>query len=208
MAVTGDKAVYFNYLEDNKEIDKANDTFKLALMVDTFSFDPDKHKVWTAPAWATGTGYSAGDIVTPGNGYVYKITVGGTSGTEPSWPTTFGNTVTDDGGVEYECWSYDTSDEEITQEHGYSGPITLTNEAVSEDEDNNQSEFTCDDVTITASGGSIGPTGSATIFNDTHSEDPIAGHIDFGESYTIADGASFRIKSIKLQNVAIQGATV
>lgn len=51
-----------------------------------------------APAWAASTAYSIGAIHRPttANGTVYTVITAGTSGgTEPSWPTTDGATVTD-----------------------------------------------------------------------------------------------------------------
>jgi hypothetical protein len=215
MAVTADKSVYFCHLEDQGEINKANDTFKIAFMVDTFSFDPDKHKVWDADAWAASTAYTAGDTCKPTteNGYIYRCTVAGTSdATEPTWPDDPGgvdaweDTVTD-GGATWELWSYNTSEDEITQENGYTGPVTLANQAVAEDETNNLSETTFDEVEITASGGSYGPTDCAIIFDDTHAQDPVAGHISFGNSYTPSAGTPITISSIKMQTSATQGAS-
>lgn len=48
--------------------------------------------------------YLVGDVTGPEltNGYLYKVTIAGTSGSEPSWPTTIGNTVTS-GGVTFKC---------------------------------------------------------------------------------------------------------
>lgn len=51
-----------------------------------------------ANAWAASTAYSLGAAVRPTtrNNYVYEVTTAGTSAaTEPTWPTTAGNTVTD-----------------------------------------------------------------------------------------------------------------
>lgn len=59
-----------------------------------------------ATAWAAATAYKLGAIVRPttGNGFVYRVSVAGTSHatTEPTWPTTIGLTVTDNG-VTWTC---------------------------------------------------------------------------------------------------------
>lgn len=52
---------------------------------------------------------------------------------------------------------------------------------------------TFDNVSWTASGGDIGPTGCAIIYDDTSSDDTVVGCIDFGVDYTIPDGSSFQI---------------
>lgn len=57
-------------------------------------------------AWAAATAYLVGQIRRPttGNTYVYRVSVAGTSHatTEPTWPTTIGATVTDNG-VTWTC---------------------------------------------------------------------------------------------------------
>lgn len=55
--------------------------------------------------WAASTAYSEGDFVEPttANGFIYRCTTAGTSGsTEPTWPTTEGDTVSD-GTVVWTC---------------------------------------------------------------------------------------------------------
>jgi len=57
-------------------------------------------------AWAASTAYNVGDVVRPTsrNGFVYVCTAAGTSGSsEPSWPTTAGQTVTDND-ITWECY--------------------------------------------------------------------------------------------------------
>lgn len=57
-------------------------------------------------AWAASFSYNLGQFVAPTawNGYVYKVIVAGTSGaSQPTWPTTVGQTV-GNGGVTFECW--------------------------------------------------------------------------------------------------------
>jgi hypothetical protein len=59
-----------------------------------------------AQVWAAATAYSVGDIVRPstGNGHVYRCTAAGaTGGTEPTWPTDIGATVTDGTVTWAEC---------------------------------------------------------------------------------------------------------
>ena len=62
---------------------------------------------------ARNTAYGLGQKVVPLalNGYVYEVTVAGTShaSNEPAWPTTLGNTVTD-GTVTWRC---ETTDETV-----------------------------------------------------------------------------------------------
>ena len=61
----------------------------------------------TPPAWSSGVVAVIGTTVVPtvANGYWYRATVAGTaSGSQPTWPTTIGGTVTD-GGVTWLCES-------------------------------------------------------------------------------------------------------
>lgn len=49
-------------------------------------------------SWASATGFTLGQVVRPttGNGFLYQASVAGTTaGSQPTWPTTLGLTVTD-----------------------------------------------------------------------------------------------------------------
>ncbi|MBZ5515324.1 MAG: hypothetical protein LAN62_10910 [Acidobacteriia bacterium] len=63
----------------------------------------------TYPNWSPTTGYTAGMVVSPGNGHTYNCTVAGTSGTTPPspWPTGSGATVTDGGS--WSAWAASTA---------------------------------------------------------------------------------------------------
>jgi len=83
----------------------SNSVIKCALLADTYTPLQNRHDSWSAPAWASGTSYSVGDVVIPttANGHMYICTAAGTSGSsEPTWPTMDGNTVTDNT-VTWEC---------------------------------------------------------------------------------------------------------
>jgi len=76
----------------------------------------------------------------------------------------------------------------------------LTTPTVTEDDVNDKSKVTFDDVTWTASGGDIGPSGAAIIYDDTTADDTVVGCIDFGTDYTIPDGSSFQLQNLEVDN--------
>lgn len=78
---------------------------------------------------------------------------------------------------------------EISAGNGYSaGGATLT--VSSSAQTSGTYKLVVDDVTFTASGGSIGPFRYFTIFNDTATNDELIGFYDYGSSVTLANGES------------------
>jgi len=74
----------------------------------------------------------------------------------------------------------------------------LENTVVTEDDVNDKGKMTCDDVLWTASGGSIGPTGAAIIYDGTVADDVVVGCADYGADYTMPDGSAFEITDIEI----------
>ena len=97
----------------------------------------------------------------------------------------------------------DVSASELATGYGYTrNTKTLSGVAVTEDDTDNRTEVTWSNVTWTASGGAIGPTPGAIIFDDTvttPTADPIIGYIDFGGEQTQADGGVATISGIEVR---------
>jgi len=97
----------------------------------------------------------------------------------------------------------DVSASELATGYGYTrNTKTLAGVAVTEDDTDNRTEVTWTNVTWTASGGAIGPTPGAIIFDDTvttPTADPIIGYIDFGGEQTQADGGVATISAVEVR---------
>jgi len=97
----------------------------------------------------------------------------------------------------------DVSASELATGFGYTqNTKTLAGVAVTEDDTDDRTEITWSNVTWTASGGAIGPTPGAIIFDDTVAApvaDPIVGYIDFGGDQTQADGGTATISNIEVR---------
>jgi hypothetical protein len=93
----------------------------------------------------------------------------------------------------------DVTADQLVTDHGYTQDNKeLANKVVTEDDTNDKCSMTCDDVTWTASGGSIGATGAAILYDDTTADDTVIGCIDFGTDYTIPDGSSLQLQDIEV----------
>ena len=94
----------------------------------------------------------------------------------------------------------DVSASELATGYGYTrNTKTLAGVAVTEDDTDDRCEVTWSNVTWTAAGGAIGPTPGAIIFDDTVTDDPIVGYIDFGGEQTQADGGVATISSVEVR---------
>jgi hypothetical protein len=94
-----------------------------------------------------------------------------------------------------------TSNDEIAGGYGYSADTkVLTGQAVAEDDTNDRSEMTCDSITWNASGGSIGPTPGAILYDDDSSDDTIIGYLNFDGDQTVPDSSAFTLSNVKVRD--------
>ena len=93
----------------------------------------------------------------------------------------------------------DVSANELANGYGYTtGGVSLANSTVTEDDSNDKATTAFDDVVFTASGGAIGPTPGAIIYDDTTSDDTVVGFVDFGTEKTVANGGGLNIYNISV----------
>jgi hypothetical protein len=93
---------YFN--DATNELGNSGGYTAGGLTIGSRSIDRVVANSWTQQ-WAASTAYNLGEIRRPtsGNGFVYRVSVAGTSsGSQPTWPTTIGVDVVD-GGVTWTC---------------------------------------------------------------------------------------------------------
>lgn len=98
----------------------------------------------------------------------------------------------------------DVSASEIATGNGYTqNTKTLTGVSVTEDDTGDRSRITFSNVSWAASGGSIGPSAGAIIFDDTTLDDTVMGFIDFGAAQTVTDGGNFNVINIALNLTSV-----
>ena len=98
----------------------------------------------------------------------------------------------------------DVSASELATGNGYTANTkALAGVAVTQDDGDNRTEVTWNNVVWTASGGAIGPVAGAIIIDDTVANDPVVGYIDFATERNQADGGAFTIANpeVRLQRI-------
>ena len=91
----------------------------------------------------------------------------------------------------------DVTASQLATNYGYTKDTkAVTVSSVTEDNTNDVARVVFSDVTWTASGGSIGASGAAIIYDDTTSDDTVVCCIDFGADGTAPDGFNFQITGI------------
>ena len=176
---------------------------RVLLMGVDFVFDKDSHSVLSDVIKSTRlntTGYVLDDLIilnTP-DGHVYKCTTAGTSaGSEPTFDTGSGATTVDGGVV----WTEDGEYDELPTGNGYTrNTKLLVTDTHTENDIDDRAEIVYHDVVWVASGGSIGPTVGAIIYDDSTVDDTVIGYIDFEVEYTVLAETNFLLGGIEFRD--------
>lgn len=88
---------------------------------------------------------------------------------------------------------------EITNQNGYAAPVSVANAGT---RSSGTVTVQGTSLTITASGGTVGPFQYVVLYNDTPTSpaDPLVAYWNYGSAITLNDGESF---SVKFNNAAV-----
>ncbi len=215
MGVTGTMSNHFKYQVAAKQVDLLNDSIKVLLMRQGFAFNRDEHakkiNIKTNSGAVSLTFVAATKKITRGSGSFVtdgfvvgnKITTDATLNPGPftisavsALEITVNEVVADEGPVTKTV----TSNDELATGFGYTQDTKLlTGKTLTEDDANDRAEMAADDVTWPASGGTIGPTPGALLYDDTSTDDVVIGYLDFGGDQAAASGANFTISTIRVR---------
>jgi hypothetical protein len=222
MAVTFTASNHFKYQLASQAVNLDTDSIKVLLARSGFVFNKDTHATLlnikgTITGAANVTFDAAGKTITKATGGFLaagfvcgnKITVTGTTlnnftytihaSTAPT-DTVITLVVTDSPVNEVGVSPTITTNDELGTAHGYTMDTkVLTTTTLAENDTNDRMDFTCDNVTWTASGGTIGPSPGAILYSDTSTDNTIIGYIDFDGNQQASDGTTFQLATITIR---------
>ena len=220
MAVSATASNRAKYALARKMIDLSADSIRAILMRQGFVFNQDDHATrLNLKGYLAGSSLSINSslqVLDSGNGFFTAGLVPGNKITMSGWANGGNNgsriisavtagviTVTDTAGlVEELAGNLVTvqADDELPTGNGYSeNGILLTGQSVTEDDANDRAQMICNNIDFSASGGSVGPTAGAILYDDTVTEKTIIGYLDFGGDQTIADGNKLRLQNVRVR---------
>jgi hypothetical protein len=215
----------FKYALANAQIDLDTHTIKCILMRANFVYSKDTHGARKNIKGTTGSiamGFDnalkkitrlSGSFITDGFVPGSTITIAATASNDGNYTISssvgavtagevlLANAPTLAGGTENGTMTA-TDEFVMTSGSGYAqDTMALVNKLIAQNNTDDRLDFTCDDVTWTAAGGTIGPSAGAILYDDTDAEKTIIGFLDFGGNQSATDGVQFVISGIKIRIV-------
>lgn len=90
----------------------------------------------------------------------------------------------------------DVTASQLPTQYGYTQDNkVLTGVVVTENDALDKCTVVWNDATWTAAGGTIGPSGSAIIYDDSTADDTVVCCIDYGADFSTPDGFSFQVQA-------------
>ena len=220
MAVTATASNRAKYALARKMVDLSADSIRAILMRQGFAFNKDEHATrLNLKGYISATTISVNaslQVLDSGNGFLTAGLVSGNKITMSGW-TSGGNnttkiistvtpgviTVIDTTGLVQESAGNMVTiqaDDELPTGNGYSQNGTLlTGQAVTEDDADDRAQMICNNIDFSASGGPVGPSPGAVLYDDSVTEKTILGYLDFGGDQTIADGNKLRLQNVRIR---------
>ena len=204
------------------KVDFSSDTFKIMLIKSGYTFDTNVveylknvHGVFNDSGTITDVDFSdtnnsitttAGDFVAAGFIAGNTITISNTTNNNATVTidtvTATTITVVETGTLVAETGTSARieSNDELASANGYLQNSTALGAATITDNTSAGSvDITFPTVSWTASGGDIGATPGAIVYDDTNADDVIVGYLDFGGEQTAANGSDFTIASLSVR---------
>ena len=220
MPLTATAPNHFKYALAKKMVDLFADTIRAILVRNGFVFNKDNHAVL-----ANLKGYLAAQTISingsfeiddAGSGFLAAGFVPGNSIEMSGWTNAGNNTtkvvntvtagkitVTDTTGLVTEAAGNMitiSGEDELPAGNGYlEYGVEVTGKSVTENDADDRMEFACANIDFSASGGSVGPTPGAILYDDTVAEKTILGYLDFDGNQTIADGNKLRLQNVRIR---------
>jgi len=206
---------HFKYMLATQQVDLDTDALYIALVRDGFVFNKDTHATYlniTAVSAAATMIFSAGSktITRPTGNFVTEGFVVGNRITTSTALNPGPFTITavtaleltvSETVVNETAGCVVTCHDELPNGFGYTtGGELLVVTPLFEDDGDNRAELAFNDVVWTATGGPIGPTSGAIIFDSSTGDLTIVGHLDFGADQLIADGLTLGITDNELRH--------
>lgn len=214
MAVSGTLSNHFKFACLNKQIDIDTDTIKVLLMRQGFVFNKDDHaqkkniKATTGAISLTfvaatkkmtrGSGSFITDGFVPGNKFTTDAALNPGPFTIVSvvaLEVVVSETVVDEGPVTKTA----AANDELATGYGYTQDTKVVTIVLTEDDTNDRANGAIASFSWVASGGEIGPTPGALLYDVTDSENTIIGFLDFGGDVTAASGAAVSVSNANLR---------
>ena len=99
----------------------------------------------------------------------------------------------------HEDWADVSASEYADTTHGYAAAGAAVTTTVTEDDTDDRTEIALSNTAWTATGGDIGPSPGAILYDDTETDKVIVCYLNFDGNKTAVESANFEVNSVELR---------